>query len=187
MIYVFRSKDYEVEVDSFGYLLARPAKEYARRLEENVVKDGRVKHEAIVVDGLKENVWQRTGKRVFFGHFSPLNLSTLRMAYYSSLLKRKTTTFGEKKKEDVIAIADFQSLSEEEIKILMEYRLIDDSTLAFNASNKTLDLGPNDEILTFSLRHELIHFQHKYRHLFNSNTKILTFADIFPAISISKA
>ena len=94
MVFVWRSKDYEVDVDSFGNLLARPTKDYVRRLEENVLKNGRVRHEAVVVDGLPEDAWQRTGKKVFFGHYSPLNLSTLRMAYYSSLLKRKTIAFG---------------------------------------------------------------------------------------------
>lgn len=107
MVYVFRSKDYEVEVDSFGYLLVRPGREYVGRLTENVGKYGRVRHESIVVDGLEGDIWQRKGKKVFFGNFSPLNLSTLRMAYYSSLLQRKTVIFGENKKEDVIGVADF--------------------------------------------------------------------------------
>ena len=87
----------------------------------------------------------------------------------------------------MVAIADFQSLSEELRSLLMEYRMIDDSTLSFTASNKALNLAAHDEILSFSLRHQLIPFQHKYKHLFNSNTKILTFADIFPAISALKA
>lgn len=103
---MWRSKDYEIDVDSFGNLLVRPSHEYFGRLEENVVRNGAVKHEGITVDGLAVDAWQRRGKKVFFGVFSPLNLSTLRMAYYSSILRRKAILFGENNKEDVIAFAD---------------------------------------------------------------------------------
>lgn len=93
-MYVWRSEDYEIDVDSFGNLMVRPSKEYFGRLEEKVVRSGGVRHEKIGVDGLAGDAWHRKGKKVFFGVFSPLNLSTLRMAYYSSILKRKTIMFG---------------------------------------------------------------------------------------------
>lgn len=112
-MFVWRSEDYEIDVDSFGNLMVRPSQEYFGRLEKNVMRNEGVKHEGIGVDGLAGDAWQRKGKRVFFGFFSPLSLSMLRIAYYCSILKRKTIMFGEKNKEDLITIANLQSFSVE--------------------------------------------------------------------------
>jgi hypothetical protein len=69
-----------------------------------------VRHAEVIADGLKEQ-WHSQHKKFIYIPMESFTLSSMRIAYYLSIIKKKYLLFKEYKPENLITLMDIKGLS----------------------------------------------------------------------------
>ena len=77
-----------------------------------------------MVDGLKNEEWHSKNKKVIFIPTESFTLTSLRIAYYLSILKKKYQVFKEYKPSQMISFFKSTNLGFGDLKLLMKLGII---------------------------------------------------------------
>lgn len=77
-----------------------------------------------MVDGMKNEKWHSNNKKVIFIPTESFTLTSLRIAYYLSILKKKCQVFKEYKPSEIVSFFKTKNLGFDDLKFLMKLGII---------------------------------------------------------------